>query len=118
MQRYKMTPLAQEHTHYIGGVGCYDIFYDNEYGPRVYVKWDRGWGLLCPVSRIGLKPDSFEEVNKRLAARTAPPMSEDEYVTMVAICEVMGPIVAASVKKDNPVSVTTNTTNLNQGVIQ
>jgi hypothetical protein len=27
----------------------------------------------------------------------------------VAICELFGPIVAASVKKDNPVSLTTNT---------
>jgi hypothetical protein len=113
MQRYKMSPLAQEHTHYIGGVGRYDIFYDNEFGPRVYVKWEHGWGLLCPVTRIGLRPDNFEEINTRLKARMGPPMTEDEYATMVAICELFGPIVAASVKKDNPVSLTTNT-NLNQ----
>lgn len=106
MQRYKMSALSRDHTHYIGGVGCYDIFYDNEYGPRVYVKWDHGWGLLCPVTKVGLRPDSLEEVNKGLKRRSAPIMTEEEYVTMVAICEVMGPIVAASVEQTKPVSLT------------
>jgi hypothetical protein len=129
-----MSEAAQKHTHYIGGVGRYDIFYDSCFGPRVSIKWAYGWGHLCMVTRDAsettdvdiygfdtrdmsktLNTDfnfdiyGFEELNRRLERRNGPPMTEEEYATMVAICELFGPIVAASVRKDNPVSLTTNT---------
>ena len=118
MQRYKMSEAVQKHAHYLGGVGRYDIFYDSRYGPRAFIKWTEEWGRVCMVKRDESETTDFdfygfEELNRRLERRSGPPMTEEEYDTMVAICELFGPIVAASVKKDNPVSLTTNT-NLNQ----
>ena len=114
MQRYTMSEVAQKHTHYLGGVGRYDIFYDSRYGPRAFIKWTEEWGRVCMVTRDESETTDFnfygfEELNGRLQRRNGPPMTEEEYATMVAICELFGPIVAASVKKDNPVSLTTNT---------
>lgn len=116
MQRYKMSDLAQKHTHYLGGVGRYDIFYDSRYGPRAFIKWSEEWGRVCMVTRDASEPTgfdfySFEELNGRLQRRHGPPMSEDEYVAMVAICGLFGPIVVASVRPETnttPVQSTAN----------
>ena len=114
MQRYKMNGVTQNHTHYLGGVGRYDIFYDSRYGPRAFIKWTEEWGRVCMVTRDESETTdfdfySFEELNGRLQRRIGPLMTAEEYAAMVAICELFGPIVAASVKKDNPVRLMPNT---------
>lgn len=88
MQRYNIStePMRKQlGIRYIGGIGEFDVFWIGD-SRRLVVKWVDVYGCTCPVS-VDSADDvlPLEEINKRLEARTAPKMTEEEREVLSAM---------------------------------